>query len=76
MSTTTVPLPLTTADIAEAKRIWKEYQLTHDVTSLCGQAAGIDPRTGEIGFGDDIIDIHLEIDFVAGTVRLMKAPDL
>jgi hypothetical protein len=46
------------ADTATAKRIWAEYQQTHDVSALRGQAAGIDPRTGEVWFGEDAVDIQ------------------
>lgn len=49
----------TDSDTATAKRIWEEYQQTHDVTALGGQAAGIDPKTGEVWIGEDILDIAL-----------------
>ena len=45
------------SDTATAKRIWEEYQRTHDVTALRGQAAGIDPKTGEVWIGKNVIDI-------------------
>ena len=48
----------TESDTATAKRIWEEYQQTHDVSALRGLAAGIDPRTGEVWFGKDAVDIH------------------
>lgn len=57
MSTATVQPPLTNIDIAEAKRIWEEYQRDHDLSGLRGQAAGIDPKTGEVWLGKDLIDI-------------------
>jgi hypothetical protein len=41
----------TEAETAEAKRIWAEYQETHDVSALAGQTAGIDPKRGRIWFG-------------------------
>lgn len=47
----------TDADTAEAKRIWEQYQRDHDVSHLRGQAAGIDPKTGEVWIGEDIVDI-------------------
>lgn len=49
----------TDADTAEAKRIWEQYQRDHDVSHLRGQAAGIDPKTGEVWIGEDIVDIVL-----------------
>ena len=48
----------TDADTAEAKRIWEQYQRDHDVSHLRGQAAGIDPKTGEVWIGEDIVDIY------------------
>lgn len=57
MSTAAVQTPLTKADIAEAERIWDEYQRTHDLAGLRGQAAGIDPKTGEVWLGKNLIDI-------------------
>lgn len=46
----------TDSDTAKAKRIWREYQETHDVKHLKGQAAGIDPESGEVWFGDSALD--------------------
>lgn len=57
MSTATVQPPLTSIDIAEAKRIREEYQREHDLTGKQGYAAGIDPKTGEVWLGKDLIDI-------------------
>lgn len=48
----------TESDTATAKRIWAEYQQTHNVSARRGQAAGIDPRTGEVWFGEDAVEIH------------------
>lgn len=47
----------TEADTATAKRIWEEYQRTHDLSDRIGQAVGIDPGTGEVWFGEDALDI-------------------
>ena len=47
----------TDEQIAAAKKVWKEYQKAHDVSERQGQAAGIDPDTGDVWFGADIIDI-------------------
>ncbi len=60
MFTTTIPTPLTKADIAEAERIWEEYQQNHDLSGLRGQAAGIDPKTGEVWIGKSAVAICLE----------------
>ena len=62
MSTATVQTPLTKADIAEAKRLWEEYQRNHDLTGLRGQAAGIDPKTGEVWLGKTAVDICVQRD--------------
>ncbi len=59
MSAETVQAPLTKADIAEAKRIWEQYQRVHDLTGKQGHAAGIDPRTGEVWIEEDIVDLIL-----------------
>ena len=40
-----------------AKQIWADYQATHDVSNRKGEAAGIDPETGDVWLGKDIIDI-------------------
>lgn len=47
----------TTADTETARRIWQEYQTTHDLSDRIGRAAGIDPKTGEVWLGESIVDI-------------------
>ena len=47
----------TEADSRRCKRIWTEYQKQHDLTEHIGQAAGIDPKSGRIWFGDSALDI-------------------
>lgn len=42
---------LTEADVQRAEAIWAEYQKTHDVSGLKGEAVGVDPHTGEVYFG-------------------------
>ena len=49
-------------DVERACEIWSEYQKMHDVSHLTGKAAGIDPATGQIWFGDDAIDIVTQMD--------------
>jgi hypothetical protein len=58
MATDSTTLSLTDADIARAQQIWQEYQAVHDVSSLRGWAAGIDPTTGEVWFGKDLAEIY------------------
>ena len=41
----------------EAKRIWTEYQEEHDLSDRQGQAAGIDPVSGRIWFGESGLDV-------------------
>lgn len=48
---------MTPAEIARAKAIWVEYQRGHDLSGRTGQAAGIDPGTGEVWIGDSAAEI-------------------
>ena len=55
-------LPKMDVDIDEAKRIWAEYEQTHDLTGHEPQeAVGIDPKTGEVFFGQSAKDITLRL---------------
>ena len=47
-------------DTVEARRIWEEFQRTHDLSDRIGQIAGIDPETGQVWFGEWITDIVAE----------------
>jgi hypothetical protein len=47
----------TSEDTQTARRIWQEYQKTHDLTDRVGKAAGIDPKTGEVWLGESALDI-------------------
>ena len=47
----------TEADSRTCKQIWAEYQKQHDITDRIGQTAGIDPKSGQIWFGDSIQEI-------------------
>ena len=60
MSTTT--LTWTEADTAKACQIWSDYQRTHDVSALQGQAVGIDPASGRVWFGESAKDIALRME--------------
>jgi hypothetical protein len=51
---------LTHDDVATARRIWAEYQPTHDLSDRKGQMAGIDPATGEVWIGEWITDISAQ----------------
>ncbi|HMC67219.1 MAG TPA: hypothetical protein VKI65_19945 [Gemmataceae bacterium] len=53
---------LTEADVARAEQIWADYQRDHDVSDRIGRAAGIDPFTGRIWFGESIADIWRQMD--------------
>jgi len=54
---------LSDQDVARAERIWTEYQQRHDVSAWHGHAAGIDPVTQRIWFGES----------AAAVVRAMQA---
>ena len=47
----------TEADTQRAKKLWSDYASTHDLSDRLGQAAGIDPNTGEVWFGESMADI-------------------
>ncbi len=47
---------------AKAKQMWAEYQHQHDLSDRSGQAAGIDPRSGRIWFGESVRDIITQRD--------------
>jgi hypothetical protein len=55
-------------DIDEATRIWAEYERTHDLTGREHEAVGIDPKTGEIFFGDSAKAIAVRL-IAEGTHR-------
>ena len=50
-------ISFTEDELTEAERIWEEFQANHDLSDRIGQAAGIDPKTGEVWFGESAIDI-------------------
>ena len=47
----------TAADSRKCKQIWADYQKQHDITERIGQTAGIDPKSGQIWFGDSALEI-------------------
>lgn len=47
----------TKANSAKAKQIWAEYQQQHDLSDRIGQTAGIEPQSGQIWFGESMLDI-------------------
>ena len=51
----------TEEDTQRALEIWNEYQERHDLSSRRGQAAGIDPRTGTVWFGESAQDIEQQM---------------
>jgi hypothetical protein len=42
---------------ARAERAWEEYQESHDLTTLHGQTAGVDPLSGRVWIGEDAEEI-------------------
>lgn len=53
---------LSNADVAKAQQIWDEYSRLHDVSDRKGEAAGIDPHSGRIWFGESAKDIVSRMD--------------
>ena len=47
----------TDADTARASEIWNAYQANHDLSQLHGKAAGIDPVSGRVWFGESAVEI-------------------
>lgn len=58
----------TKVDIDRARAIWREFQQAHDIASIVGQTAGIDPVTGEVFFGSSAKEISMRLQ-VEGTHR-------
>ena len=52
-----MPARATKVDVTRAQQIWADYQANHDISDRLGQAVGIDPSSGRIWFGKDIVDI-------------------
>ncbi len=70
----TAELPWTEEDSKKAIAFWEEYQKTHDVTPLRGQAVGIDPKGGRVWFGESAIEIveQQEAEGVHALVYLLR----
>jgi hypothetical protein len=51
------PETWTSNDTACARQIWAEYQKQHDVSDRKCQAAGIDPVSGRVWFGESDLDV-------------------
>jgi len=54
-------------DTDRALRIWASYQETHDVSDQQGRAVAIDPATGEVWFGEDVLEITRQRDAAGRT---------
>jgi hypothetical protein len=52
----------TPSDTKRAQEIWAEYEAQNDLSSRKGQAAGIDPVSGRIWFGESASDIVAQMD--------------
>ena len=52
----------TKKDTACALQMWVEYQKQHDLSDRIGQAAGIDPVSGRVWFGESAKDIVQQMD--------------
>lgn len=53
---------MTDAETQQALRIWEVFQREHDLSSRQGQAAGIEPISGRIWFGETARDIRRQMD--------------
>jgi hypothetical protein len=51
----------TPADTKRAQQIWAEFAAQNDLSSCMGQAAGIDPASGRIWFGESASDIFHQL---------------
>jgi hypothetical protein len=47
----------TPADTEKAQQIWADYQREHDVSDRIGQAVGIEPHSGQLWFGESILEV-------------------
>lgn len=45
-------------DVDRAQAIWADYQKNHDITPLLEQAAGIEPISGRVWFGESGLEIR------------------
>lgn len=52
----------TDADTARALQFWSEYQQQHDISSLIGKAAGVDPITGQVWIGESAAEISRQLE--------------
>jgi hypothetical protein len=52
----------TERDTERAQQVWAAYQLRHDISDRIGQAAGIDPVSGQIWFGASAKDIVAQME--------------
>lgn len=43
---------LTAEDLAHAEQVWRLHQQDHDLSARHGQAAGVDPMTERVWFGE------------------------
>ena len=43
--------------VRRGKAKWDEYQQTHDVSQLKGHVAAIEPDSGGVWIGEDVVDV-------------------
>jgi hypothetical protein len=48
-------------DVERAQAIWREYVACHDLAKLTDRAAGIDPVSGQIWFGESASEIYCRL---------------
>ena len=44
-------------DSKSAKKVWHQYQEKHDISSIIGKTAGIDPKTKQVWIGNSASEI-------------------
>jgi hypothetical protein len=47
-----------------AEEIWAEYQREHDLCSLTGKVAGIEPVGGRVWIGDSAVEVAAQMEAV------------
>ena len=61
MERSTIP-SWTSSDSQRAEQLWTDFLARNDTSALKGKAAGIDPKSGQIWFGESARDIVRQMD--------------
>lgn len=52
----------TDSDSRRAEQLWSDYERANDVSGESGRTVGIDPKSGQIWFGESIQDVIAQRD--------------